>query len=252
MSHCSYHTDMRICLAQTKSIKGKLTVNLDHHLEIIENARGLNLDLIIFPELSLTGYEPTMVHKTALKMEDPIMNPFQKIANSNAINIAIGVPLKSESGTTISAIIFQPHKARLLYSKRLLHDDELPFFIPGQQQPQLTFEDYKIAFGICYETLHREHFEAAFKKHPDCFIASVSKPEKNLNEAFIHFSKMAKAFSTPILMVNSIGPSDNFISKGQSAVWNSKGELLNKLNSYQEGLLVFDSHLNLASKHNIG
>ena len=42
-------------------------------------------------------------------------------------------------------------------------------------------------------------------------------------------------------MVNAIGGSDNFIANGKTAVWNSKGELLEMLNSKHEGLLIYNS-----------
>ena len=52
---------------------------------------------------------------------------------------------------------------------------------------------------------------------------------------------MAKTFSKPVLMSNSTGPGEGFESTGQSAVWDSKGDLIDKLDRTEEGILTFDT-----------
>jgi predicted amidohydrolase len=54
---------MKICVAQTKSVKGDVLKNIENHLKFIELALAFSADLIIFPELSLTGYEPELAGK---------------------------------------------------------------------------------------------------------------------------------------------------------------------------------------------
>ena len=75
-------------------------------------------------------------------------------------------------------IIFQPNKERIVYSKRLLHSDELPYFVSSNIQPLLRVKGQNIALGICYETLQREHFVKAKENNANLYIASVSKPEE--------------------------------------------------------------------------
>ncbi|MFP3681720.1 nitrilase-related carbon-nitrogen hydrolase, partial [Pseudomonas sp. SIMBA_041] len=51
---------MKLCAVQLASLKGDLQGNLERHLVCIEQAVALGAELVVFPELSLTGYEPTL------------------------------------------------------------------------------------------------------------------------------------------------------------------------------------------------
>ena len=231
---------MRICIAQTKSEKGKVKANIENHLEFINRAIELNSDLIVFPELSITNYEPELANELATDIKDSIFNPFQYLSDKNKITIGIGMPTEATDGVNISMLIFQPNKERIVYSKGMLHSDELPYFVSSNNQPFLKIKGKNIALGICYETLQREHFVKAKENNADLYIASVSKPDRGTDKAYIHFPTTAKEFETPILMCNSIGYSDNFLANGLSSVWNKKGELIGQLDKENQGLLIYD------------
>ncbi len=232
---------MRICLAQTESQKGKIQANIKNHLEFINRAIKLNSDLIVFPELSITNYEPELANQLATDLEDSIFNPFQDLSDKNEITIGIGMPTQATDGINISMLVFQPNKKRTVYSKRILHADELPYFVSGNRQPFLNIKGEIIALGICYETLQREHFVTAKENNADIYIASVSKPDRGTDKAYLHFPSIAKEFETPILMSNSVGYSDNFLSNGLSSVWNKQGELIGQLDKKNQGLLIYDT-----------
>ncbi|MEB2778711.1 carbon-nitrogen hydrolase family protein [Algoriphagus sp. D3-2-R+10] len=231
---------MKICVAQTKSEKGNIKSNIENHLGWIELAVCEKSDLIIFPELSLTGYEPELAKELATDQNDSRFDKFQKISDSNKITIGIGLPTKLDSGIFISMVIFEPNRERKIYSKQKLHLDELPYFIQGNGQIILTIKSKKVAPAICYESLQSEHSEKANRLGAEIYLASVAKSQNGIEKAFTHYPKIAKKFSMPVLMSNSVGFCDNFLSVGQSAVWNNKGELLEKLESDKEGLLIFE------------
>ena len=236
---------MKICIAQTKSEKGKVQENIQNHLRIVENAIKSNSELIIFPELSITNYEPDLAKKLATDIENSIFNPFQELSDNNEITIGIGIPTNSTDGVNISMLIFQPNEKRVVYSKQMLHSDELPYFVCGNAQVILSIKGKKIAIGICYETLQREHFLNANKKGADIYIASVAKPKGGIEKAYKHFPKIAREFKTPILMSNCVGNCDNFIGVGQSAVWNKNGKLIEHLDSENQGILIYDTEIEL-------
>ena len=60
---------MKICIAQTQALKGNVRQNIQNHLQLIERAVELKSDLIIFPELSITGYEPELAKELATSIE---------------------------------------------------------------------------------------------------------------------------------------------------------------------------------------
>jgi predicted amidohydrolase len=237
---------MKICLAQTLSFKGAIDKNIQNHLRLINSAIKLKVDLIVFPELSITSYKPTLANELATISEDPIFHPFQKIADKNSVAICVGMPLKALDGINISMLVFRSNQKPLIYSKQILHADELPFFVCGNEQVFLDLKGHKIALGICYETLQRQHFLNTHNHGADVYIASVAKPTRGIEKANTHFSKIAKEFKKPILMANSVGNCDNFLSVGQSAVWDKNGISIHKLDDKRQGLLVYDTDLESA------
>lgn len=238
---------MKICIAQTHPIKGNVQQNIEDHLQIIKRAIELHADLIVFPELSVTGYEPELAKQLATNIEESLFDPFQKLANEHTIAIGIGMPTEHTDGIRISILMFQPNKERINYSKQTLHSDELSYFVNGDTQIYLNIEQQKIAFGICYETLQREHLLNARNNGATLYIASVAKPESGITKAYKHYPFMANELNMPILMANCVGFCDNFLSMGGSAVWNGQGKLVNKLNSKDPGLLVYDTVLGTAT-----
>jgi ribosomal protein S18 acetylase RimI-like enzyme len=161
------------------------------------------------------------------------------------------MPTKSTDGIHISMLIFQPNKEKTVYSKQMLHSDELPYFVCGKNQTFLTIKGVNIAIGICYETLQREHFLNAINQNIDIYIASVAKPKGGIEKAYNHFPKIADEFNTPILMSNCVGHCDNFMSVGQSAVWNKKGDLTEQLDAENQGLLIYDTKTERTAKEQL-
>jgi predicted amidohydrolase len=232
---------MKICAAQTKPIKGDIQSNISNHKKLIALAVANRADIIIFPELSLTGYEPEMAKELATDKEDSRFDDFQKISDTNEITIGVGVPVKNNSGINIGMVIFQPNKERQVYYKKYLHADEEPFFISGQNTIGLIGNKTNIAPAICYELSIPEHSENAFKSGAEIYIASVAKTSSGVEKAVKSLSGIANKYSMTVLMSNCIGHCDNFESAGKSSVWNNKGLLLGQLNDTNEGILIFDT-----------
>jgi predicted amidohydrolase len=232
---------MKICVAQIRSIKGDIDKNIENHKRLIDMAIANRANVIVFPELSITGYEPELSKELATSQEDKRLDDFQKISDINHITIGVGIPTKSGSGIRISMIIFQPNEPKQTYSKQYLHQDEFPYFVRGQEQIFLTYKDNKIAPAICYESLLSEHSEIAFKNGTNVYLASVAKPTRGIEKAFKHYPAIANKYSMTVLMANCVGYCDNFESVGQSSVWDDKGQLVGQLDDQSEGILVYDT-----------
>lgn len=236
---------MKIALAQIKLFKGNITKNIALHQAAIASAVAQKADAIFFPELSLTGYEPTLTNELKIELTDERLLAFQEISDTKNIIIGIGAPLNFEKGVQIAMLIFQPNRSVLAYAKQFLHEDELPYFISGDKQVFIENGDWKIAPAICYESLQTAHLDHVLAKKATIYLASVAKPQRGIDKANPYFSKMAKEKRITILMVNSVGFCDNFESAGQSAIWNVNGELQGQLSETEVGILIYDVSKNI-------
>ncbi|MCF8278551.1 MAG: GNAT family N-acetyltransferase [Flavobacteriales bacterium] len=240
---------MRICIAQTRSVKGHVERNIRNHLNFVEEAVEHGSQLIVFPELSITNYEPTLAQQFVTDTDDSIFQPFQELADSHGITVALGAPTKAANGLHISMLFFQAKQERTIYSKQLLHTDELPYFVGAKNRSCFNIAGTNIGFGICYETLQLEHFISAKEQRGKIYITSVAKSESGVEKAVKHFSELSKTYNTPILMANAVGESDNFISAGQSAVWGKDGGLLAQLDHTEQGFIIYDTITETAKAH---
>jgi predicted amidohydrolase len=233
---------MKIAVAQIQPVKADIGQNLVEHRRLIELAAAHQVELIVFPELSLTGYEPTLASQVATAPTDSRFFSLQTLADDHQISICAGVPIITQQGICISMLIFRPNQPVQVYSKQYLHSDEVPFFVPGQSQAlaPLGQPDSKIAFAICYELSVPEHAEAAHASGASIYIASVAKTPAGVAKAAERLATVAQQYGMTVFMANCIGECDQTLAGGGSAIWNAEGTLLASLSDQAPGLIAYN------------
>jgi predicted amidohydrolase len=242
MGFFSIFRSMKIGVAQTRPFKGDILQNIEAHLRIIELAAKVGADMIIFPELSLTGYEPELAAGLATMVEDVRLDVFQTLSDRYSMTIGVGMPIiagSSGAGVRITELIFQPGQPRQAYSKRYLHSDEEPYFVCGTETVFLNGN--RIALAICYELSVPAHSEQAHRGGAEVYLVSVAKTKAGMEKAAETLADIARRYSMTVLVSNCVGHCDNFECGGGSAVWDREGALLALLDQVEEGVLVLDT-----------
>lgn len=232
---------MKIAVAQTKPVTGDIESNIKNHVTLVMQAANNGAELIIFPELSLTGYEPSLAKQLATDINDSRFDVFQQLSNEKQLTISVGVPIKTEAGIHITMVLFQPNKPRQANSKMYLHADEEPFFVSGENLHGLLINNTPIALAICYEISVPEHAAYAHKSGAQIYIASVAKTKNGVDKAWASLSEIAGKYEMTVLMSNCVGMCEDGLCAGYSAAWNKKGKLLGHLNDTDEGILMLDT-----------
>ena len=233
---------MKICVAQTRPVKGNIQQNIDHHLRFIEQAISQKADLIVFPELSLTGYEPELAKQLASTQDDERLDVFQTISDNNQLTIGVGLPTRENNQLFVSMIIFQPGKERLTYSKQHLYPTEVDVFTPGQNKIYLDIDGVNVvAPTICYELSVPEHSESAHANRANVYIASVMNSVSGVDADLLKLSEIARKYRMNTFMANYVGQSGGYEYAGKTSVWKTTGEIAGQLNQYDEGLLIYNT-----------
>jgi predicted amidohydrolase len=232
---------MRICVVQTRPNRGDIPGNIARHRRLIDLACSRGVDVIAFPELSITGYEPELARDLATDGNDPRFDTFQEISDARHVTLAVGVPTRGEPRPRISLAIFRPRQPRYLYSKRYLHPDEVPFFVPGSSSTGILGGAPRIALAICYELSVPAHAAAAVSEGADVYLASAAKTAEGVEKAAARLSAIARRFAVDALLANCVGRCGGADCAGKSAVWNRRGELLAQLDDAREGLILLDT-----------
>jgi predicted amidohydrolase len=239
---------MKIGVVQTRPVKGDIAANLADAQQWASLAIERGVDLLVFPELSITGYEPSLAAELATTAEDERFAGLQRMSDRYGIFLGVGAPIRVEEGVQIGMVVFRPDEPRLVYAKQYLHADELPFFVPGTEQVFLPFADHKIALAICYDLSVPEHAVNAYSNRADIYLASVAKTEEGMEKAIEVLSGIACTYSMTVLLANSVGQCGDGLCAGGSLVINDKGEVLAELFQEEEGILVYDTVTGVAAQ----
>jgi len=232
---------MRIAIAQIKAIKGNIGKNIENHLKWTNQAIQNKADMLVFPELSVTGYEPDIAESLATNQDDSRLDALQSLSDSNGITIGVGLPTNDGSDTYISMIIFQPHRERITYSKQYLYPPEKPFFKAGKNPLVLHIETEVVSPAICYETSEKAHCEFAKRNNATMYIASVLSSVNGIDAQLKKLSDIAKNNNLLTFMANYVGESGGYVCAGKSSVWDNTGKLIGQLDNVTEGILLYDT-----------
>ncbi|MDP4202069.1 MAG: carbon-nitrogen hydrolase family protein [Bacteroidota bacterium] len=232
---------MRICIVQTSAFKGDIEKNIAKHLQFIDLAIANQCDLILFPELSLTGYEPTLAKELATNSHDDRLSCFQKLSNQQNVIICAGLPTKMDAKLFISMIIFQPDKEPITYSKQHLYPSEVYYFSPGATPVYLHIDETVAAPAICYELSVSQHAENACRNEASVYLASVLNSVAGVDADLQKLSDIARKYRMTTFMANYVGESGGYKCAGKSSVWHSDGILAGQLDGTSEGILIYDT-----------
>ncbi len=232
---------MRICAAQIRATKGDIKNNVAKHLKFIKAAAQCAVDLIVFPELSLTGYEPDLAKELAFTESDLSLKVFQVLSNQHSMYIAVGLPIGTADLPRISMMVFHPMSTPRIYSKTFLHPDEEIYFSTGTNDFRvMDLAVMKVAPAICYELSVPHHASTVAKQGAELYLVSVAKSQAGVGLARDTLTNIASNHGMSVVMSNCVGETADFIAAGQSAVWSNEGKLLDQLGDSVEGMIVLD------------
>ena len=97
---------MKIAIAQIKPVPGDLPTNRDMHMQWIRKAAEIGSDIVFFPELSISGYEPSLVSELWMSTQDEFWKPIQSLCDDLGVAAGLGAPLRTEAGITIGMLVF--------------------------------------------------------------------------------------------------------------------------------------------------
>lgn len=229
--------DLSIGVCQIGSVKGDLSKNTQHHLEAIQAAAQEGIHYLVFPELSLTGYEPELAEALALSGHDTRLQPFVEAAEQYNMTIAVGAPLATDTLPAIGLFIFSGDGAIQTYAKMNLHPGEDRYFSQGTRHHFLTLNQTSIANAICADTNNPRHCQYCAEQGAVVYIAGVLITASGYEADTAALAHYAKEHDMIVAMANHNNPTGAWSPIGKSAIWSPSG-LLASANESQRALVI--------------
>ncbi|MGF7192189.1 putative amidohydrolase [Robbsia andropogonis] len=213
--------DIRIGAAQTVD-QHDFQLNVFQHCKFIEVAGCERVELLVFPELSLTGYHREQARSLAVDMLDPRLAILRDAAVSANVTAVVGCPLRVDDRIFIASIIFKSDGTMASYCKQHLHPGEDHFFCPGSNGPAYL-NGVSVALAICADTSHPDHASKASARGANTYAAScLITPGGYARDSALMQDYAAKHAFT-VLLANHGGPTGGFAVAGKSAIWDERG-----------------------------
>ena len=237
---------IRLALAQYDFLVGDVDGNLSKARLLIQRAKGAGADLLVFPEMALSGYPP----------EDLLLRPgfqracmeaVQQLAESvQGIDVLIGHPW-SESGQRFNtaswlrdgAIIGQYHKQCL---PNYAVFDEHRYFTPGQQPLVLELKGVRMGVIICEDAWESAPAQQALQAGAELLLiinASPYRTDKLLAREQLLAKRHAET-GLPMVYCNLIGGQDELVFDGRSMLFCGDGRCSATASLCEEALLLVD------------
>jgi NAD+ synthase (glutamine-hydrolysing) len=261
---------MKILLAQINTIVGALEHNTRTVIETIRKARAQSCDLVVFPELTLTGYPPKdLVEKKWFVEKNG--QQLEAIAHeTEGIGAIVGhlAPNPSTEGKGVfnSAALLCDKSISSVHYKSLLptYDvfDEARYFDPAPCVAPVLFRGKRLGISICEDIWNDQLYwdRRLYKRDPILELAeqgvdlmiNISASPFTLNKRQIKhdmFSQVARRHQVPLVHTNLVGGNDSLIFDGWSNVFSAQGEIIAQARDFHEDLLLWDTDQTSGERH---
>jgi predicted amidohydrolase len=186
------------------------------------------VQLLVFPELSLTGYERGLAAELAIVPGAEVLQSLRDFAREVGLTTVVGMPIRlsEDSPVLIGALVLGADGSLGIYSKQHLHAGEEVAFAPGTGGSTLTIGTDTVALAVCADFSHASHAAAAAQQGADVYAAGVLITENGYAPDTAILQGYARSHSMVVLMANHGGATGGWESAGRSAIWASDGSLI--------------------------
>lgn len=247
---------MRILLAAMRSEKGDLKLNLSNHLKKLDDASSRGCELVLFPEMSLTGsVDPLMNPERLIPLENSNVAALTEATKGSGVATVFGIAEITESGDAFITQVVANEGRRLgVQRKRHLGEGE-EHFSPGTESEVFVLGGHKIGIAICAEA----GFDAPFDHASNAgvrlvlFAAAPGLHGRRTDEAswksgFAWWeqsslgdaSRNAKRLGLWIALAGQAGSTLDEDFPGFAALVSPDGSVIHRLPDWREGDLIVD------------
>ncbi len=238
---------VRVAAAQVNTVVGDLEGNVGRILDAYEAAAAAGADLVVFPELTITGYPP----------EDLLLRPafvaeaaeaLEKVAARTGETAAIvGFPEPGRDLANAAAVLAHG-RVQGVYRKHLLPNyavfDEQRYFVAGDEYgPLFVIAGVRVAVSICEDAWSPTGpiaHQAAGGAELVVNLNASPYYAGRLHERETMLATRAADASVPVVYANLVGGQDELVFDGGSLVIDAQGELVGRAKQFEEDLLVVD------------
>ena len=219
-------TDLTLSAVQYEALDGGVAANVTEHIRLIEDAESHGARLVIFPELSLTGYRLDLLAgpEEWLSEADGRLDGVREICRRTGITAVVGAAFKEEDGTPrLASLAVHPTGTVDPSFKTRLHGPEQQLFAAGSHPAVLEIDGWKVALAICLDVALPGHAEWAAEAGADVYAVSALYTAGEDHRLGLHLGARAMDNRMFTVLANLAGATPLGPSCGLSGFWGPGG-----------------------------
>jgi len=237
---------IRIALAQYDFLVGDIQGNLAKAIGIVDAAKAAGAELVLFPELALTGYPPEDLLLRPGFLESCQVAVDKLRAHVHGIDVLFGHP-REQNGLRYNSVSWI-RGGRIIgcYDKQCLPNyavfDEQRYFTPGSDPLVLEIKGVRVAVLVCEDSWEAGPSAQARNEGAQLLLVPNASPYRDdkLNDRLAMFSRRSGDAKTAIVYCNLVGGQDELVFDGRSMLMNADGTLSGPGPLCDEALLLAD------------
>ncbi|MEU8518287.1 carbon-nitrogen hydrolase family protein [Streptomyces sp. NBC_01216] len=218
---------MIVAATQFAPAAGDVEANVRSVAELIRAAGADGARVIVFAELVLSGYEPSLVRDTpgiVLTEDDPRLEPVREACRAARVAAVVNGPVRTADGRPgITTLVVGPDGGLLArYDKRHLHGIERDVFAAGTEDGRFTVDGVRFALTTCYDNRFPElAARAAADGCRACLASSVVSVGSDAFEEV--YPVRARDFGLYMVLGNVLGRNEDGAGGGHAGGWGPDG-----------------------------
>lgn len=237
---------LRISIAQLNTLVGDIPGNTQKILQYSKQALSDQADIVVFPELSLTGYPPEdLLLRSSLDVR--IQRALDSLLDANLpVAILLGYPKRINGQLFNMAGVIYQGKLLVEYAKQCLPNyqvfDEKRYFVAGEKPVVFEFRHVRIGLCICEDIWFSGPAAQAKAAGADLIININASPYHQQKQLQREKVVVARALENqlPIVYVNAVGGQDELVFDGGSHAVDAEGQLVFRAASFSESLSLVE------------
>ena len=245
---------LRLALAQVNGLVGGFKANAEKMKSTCGQARKMGADVVLFPELVLTGYPPEDLLFKKSFIEN-CRETLKKLAPfTRGLTAVIGFAEQKGKHLYNSSALMCDGKHIATYRKMLLPNygvfDEKRYFTEGEKPVRFSLKGAQIGLTICEDIWEesRPGKTLCQKGGVDLLLNISSSPYHKGKVRRQMIIKRAKSYKCPIAYANLVGGQDELVFDGQSLIVDAKGRIIVQGNSFEEEIIFTDVTLPIKTR----
>lgn len=227
---------LNVVLAQLSPRLRRTEANIETMEKLI--AEHPETDLVVFPELFLSGYMTAGLEELAVDPDGPEIGRVARAARENSTAVIVGVPERLGGGYANSAVyVERDGTVAGVYRKTHLFGSEREAFVPGDDLLVVDLEGSKVGFMICFDVEFPEVARSLARAGADLLVTISANMEPFGRDHHVFAVARAIENGLPHAYVNQIGPGEEFIFTGGTMAVSADGDPLAETNSAGEEVL---------------